>query len=101
MPYEVTDLPEPENDFDARVLADIQHYGWHCLQVADENHPEHVELNAALPPHPVYDASFTYTVGLPPTLKAADQRPTSTSLGDAWLFDGDNRRHLTTRPEAG
>ena len=69
MPYDVPDLPEPENDFDVRVIADIERYGWHCLRVADEHHPEHAELNAALPPHPIYDAAFAYTVGLSLTLK--------------------------------
>jgi hypothetical protein len=38
-------------------------YGWHCIQVADEYHPEHAAENAALPPHAVYDAAFSYTVG--------------------------------------
>lgn len=69
VPYELSALPDPEDEFDARVLADIERYGWHCLHVADENHPEHAEENAALGPHPVYDAAFAYTVGLPLTLK--------------------------------
>ena len=33
------------------------------MLVADENHPEHAEENAALPPHEIYDAAFAYTVG--------------------------------------
>ena len=58
------DLPTPENDFDRKLIADIHEYGWHCLLVADEHHPEHAEQNAALGPHPIYDAAFAYTVGL-------------------------------------
>jgi hypothetical protein len=58
------DLPQPESDFDERVVADVRRYGWHCVLVADEHHPEHAALNAARGPHPVYDAAFAYTVGL-------------------------------------
>ena len=45
-------------------MADVREHGWHCVLVADEHHPEHAALNAALGPHPVYDAAFAYTVGL-------------------------------------
>lgn len=58
------DLPEPEDGKDEKLLADIRDYGWHCVLVADEYHPEHAEQNAALGPHPIYDAAFAYTVGL-------------------------------------
>lgn len=60
----MADLPEPEDAFDEKLLADIREYGWHCVLVANEHHPEHAERNAALGPHPVYDATFAYTVGL-------------------------------------
>jgi hypothetical protein len=59
-----TDLPEPEDASDERLVSDIRRYGWHCIHVADEHHPEHADLNPALDPHPVYDAAFSYTVGL-------------------------------------
>jgi hypothetical protein len=58
------DLPEPEDSFDEKLISDIHQYGWHCIFVADEYHPEHAKQNAALGPHPVYDATFVYTVGL-------------------------------------
>jgi Domain of unknown function (DUF4262) len=58
------DLPPPDDDFDRKLISDIHEYGWHCLLVADENHPEHAEQNAALGPDPIYDAAFAYTVGL-------------------------------------
>jgi nicotinamidase-related amidase len=61
-PY--VDLPEPESDFDERLVADVREHGWHCILVAEEHHPEHAALNAALRRHPVYDAAFAYTVGL-------------------------------------
>ena len=61
---DVLDLPEPEDAFDEKLLADVRAFGWHCLHVADEHHPEHVEENAVLVPHPIYDAAFSYTVGL-------------------------------------
>ena len=58
------DLPEAEDAFDEKLLADVRDVGWHCLLVADEHHPEHATANRALPPHPVYDATFAYTAGL-------------------------------------
>jgi hypothetical protein len=58
------DLPQPEDDFDERLLADVRKHGWHCVLVADEHHPEHAASNAALGPHAVYDAALAYTVGL-------------------------------------
>lgn len=58
------DLPEPDDAFDTKLLSDVRTYGWHCIHVADENHPEHAAENAAREPHPIYDASFSYTVGL-------------------------------------
>jgi hypothetical protein len=58
------DLPVPESDFDERLVADVREHGWHCILVADEHHPEHAAANAALGPHPIYDAAFAYTVGL-------------------------------------
>jgi hypothetical protein len=60
----VLDLPEPEDSFDERLIADIREYGWHCVLVDDAHHPEHAAENAALGPHPVYDATFAYSVGL-------------------------------------
>lgn len=64
MPASGLDLPEPQDAFDRKLLADVREHGWHCVLVADEHHPEHAALNAALAPHPVYDAAFAYTVGL-------------------------------------
>ena len=64
MHTEMRELPEPESEADAQAIADIREYGWHCMLVADEHHPEHAALNAALGPHPVYDATFAYTVGV-------------------------------------
>ena len=58
------DLPEPDDSFDEQLVSDIHEYGWHCVRVSNENHPEHAEQNAALGPHPVYDATFVYSVGL-------------------------------------
>jgi hypothetical protein len=58
------DLPSAEDSFDEKLLADVREYGWHCVLVADEHHPHHAEANAALGPHPIYDAAFAYTVGL-------------------------------------
>jgi hypothetical protein len=57
-------LPEPEDAFDEKLISDIHAYGWHCIHVADEHHPEHAAQNAALRPHVIYDAAFSYTVGL-------------------------------------
>jgi hypothetical protein len=57
-------LPAAEDAFDEKLLSDIRAYGWHCVSVADEHHPEHAEANAALGPHPIYDATFAYSVGL-------------------------------------
>jgi Domain of unknown function (DUF4262) len=64
MPQPYLDLPQPENDFDERLVADVRNHGWHCVLVADEHHPEHAASNAALGRHAVYDAAFAYTVGL-------------------------------------
>jgi hypothetical protein len=64
MPRSEVELPEPQDAFDAKLVADVRQYGWHCVLVADEHHPEHAALNAALGPHPIYDAGFAYTVGL-------------------------------------
>jgi len=61
-------LPEPEDASDEKLISDIRAYGWHCIHVADEHHPEHAAQNAALGPHPIYDAAFSYTVGLSLTL---------------------------------
>jgi hypothetical protein len=58
------DLPDAEDSVDEKLVSDIHEYGWHCVRVAEENHPEHAEQNAALGPHPVYDATFVYSVGL-------------------------------------
>jgi hypothetical protein len=66
MPAEL-DLPTPDDDFDRKLISDIHEYGWHCLLVAAEHHPKHAAQNAALGPHPIYDAAFAYTVGLPLT----------------------------------
>jgi hypothetical protein len=58
------DLPEPEDAFDEKLVADVRDVGWHCVLVADEHHPEHAAANVALPAHPIYDAAFAYTAGL-------------------------------------
>jgi len=55
-------LPDPQDPSEAKVVADVREYAWHCSHVACEHHPEHAGLNAALGPHPVYDAAFAYTV---------------------------------------
>ena len=68
MPDDSLHLPEPEDSFDEKLISDIHVYGWHCIHVADEHHPEHAQQNAALGPHPIYDAAFSYTVGLSLTL---------------------------------
>jgi hypothetical protein len=60
----LSDLPEPRDASDEKLLADVREFGWHCVRVADEHHPEHAAANTALPPHPIYDAAFAYTVGL-------------------------------------
>jgi hypothetical protein len=64
MPPPDVNLPEPQDAFDEKLIADVREHGWHCVLVADEHHPEHAVLNAASGPHPVYDATFAYTVGL-------------------------------------
>jgi hypothetical protein len=64
---EVVDLPDPEDAFDEKLIRDIRVHGWHAIHVSDEAHPEHAEQNAALAaldPDPIYDAAFSYTVGL-------------------------------------
>ena len=58
-------LPKPEDPGDEKVLADIREYGFHAIHVREGAHPEHAALEAAMPPHPVYEAGFSYTVGLP------------------------------------
>src|SRR4051794_1833600 len=63
------DLPDPEDRFDEKLIADVREHGWHCVLVADEHHPEHAEEIAAMGPHPIYDAAFAYTVGLWLTLR--------------------------------
>lgn len=57
-------IPAPDTPAERQVVADIEKYGWHCIRVADEYHPEHAAENATLPPHLVYDACFAYTVGV-------------------------------------
>lgn len=42
-------LPEPENAFDAKLVADVREYGWHCVLVGAEGEA---------------DPPFAYTVGL-------------------------------------
>lgn len=64
VPMRDLDLPAPEDDFDAKLLADVRERGWHCVLVADEHHPHHRDAAAAPEPHPLYDATFGYTVGL-------------------------------------
>ena len=49
------ELPEPENAFDEKLVADVRAYGWHCVLVGDGTENEG---------HPFYQASFAYTVGL-------------------------------------
>ena len=62
--HDELELPQPEDRFDEKLLADVRRYGWSFIEVADEHHPEHAAENAALLPHPIYDAAFAYTVGL-------------------------------------
>ena len=40
MPQPYLDLPQPEDDFDERLVADVRNHGWHCVLVADEDHRE-------------------------------------------------------------
>lgn len=54
-------LPEPENAFDQKVLADIAQYGWHCLMVDDGEHCEHPEHQGSCP---LSGPPFAYSVGL-------------------------------------
>ena len=53
MPQPYLDLPQPEDDFDERLLADVRNHGWHCVLVADVHQPGHAASNAALGPHAV------------------------------------------------
>ncbi len=62
------DLPDPEDPFDEKLIADIHRYGLHWIHVADEYHPEHAGLEAEDEPDPVADAAFGYTIGLSLTL---------------------------------
>lgn len=63
-PFADVPLPAADTPAERKVVADIEKYGWHCVQVADEHHPHHAAENAALPPHEIYDAAFSYTVGV-------------------------------------
>jgi hypothetical protein len=47
-------LPEPEDAFDAKLVADVREHGWHCVLVQD------AEEDEAQPG----EAPFAYTVGL-------------------------------------
>lgn len=47
-------LPEPEDAFDAKLVADVREYGWHCVLVQDAEEDE----------APAGEAPFAYTVGL-------------------------------------
>jgi hypothetical protein len=48
-------LPEPEDAFDEKLVADVREHGWHCVLVEDDHEQQG---------HPFYDAAFAYTVGL-------------------------------------
>jgi hypothetical protein len=43
-----SDLPQPRDAFDEKLLEDVRRYGCHCVRVADEHHPEHAVDSAAL-----------------------------------------------------
>jgi hypothetical protein len=47
-------LPEPEDAFEAKLVADVRDYGWHCVLVGDGEDDD----------APPGDPPFAYTVGL-------------------------------------
>jgi hypothetical protein len=53
------DLPEPEDDFDRTLVANIRRYGWGYIDVDPANHPEHGDGDA-----PPGAATFAYTAGV-------------------------------------
>jgi hypothetical protein len=59
-----TRLPRPEDPGDAKVLSDIERFGFHAKHVRPWHHPEHAAQNAQLAPHPIYDIGLSYTAGL-------------------------------------
>lgn len=66
---------------EVKAIDDVGKYGWHCVLVADEHHPEHADLNAALGPHEVYDAAFAYTVGVWRTFEHPELTSRATTSG--------------------
>jgi hypothetical protein len=58
------ELPIPDDQRDEKLLSGVRTFGWSVLHIDDGNHPEHAEQNAALGPHAIYDAAFSYTIGL-------------------------------------
>ncbi|WP_205698341.1 DUF4262 domain-containing protein [Conexibacter sp. SYSU D00693] len=57
-------MPQPRNPAEEKAAADIAAYGWHCVFVGSP--PDQP------PSHPVFDASFGATVGLPQTYGHAE-----------------------------
>ncbi len=54
-------LPDPEDDFERQLIADVENVGWYCVRVADESHHQ-----------PIVKIGFSYTVGLTPTWGAPE-----------------------------
>ena len=54
-------LPEPEDDFERQLIADVERVGWYCVRVADEEHPQSI-----------VNIGFSYTVGLTPSFGAPE-----------------------------
>jgi len=53
------DLPDPKDEVDEKLLADVREYGWHFLDVRNALHPEHEPA-----PGPAAEVPFGYTAGL-------------------------------------
>src|SRR5687768_15595557 len=59
-------LPPPEDEFDRKLLSDVNEYGWHCVIIRSGIHPEHDAENEGRYQYGdhVYDVGLTYSVGL-------------------------------------
>ena len=50
-------LPEPEDDFERQLIADVEHVGWYCVRVPPTRRTR----------QSIVKIGFSYTVGLTPT----------------------------------
>jgi hypothetical protein len=61
-------LPEPEDETEAKVVADVREHGWHVITVRAAAHDHDDESLASWSGDPAveaaYDADFAYTIGL-------------------------------------